>query len=129
MFRFCNAIFLSLIYTLLVFQSIVPIVDYQLNKKRIAETLCINKANVKKSCHGHCFLNKQITKAEESALPVSKSTSNSKIAVQDVAFNHLPENTFFLHSITIVANLIVHIEKHTLLYNHYTFSILRPPIV
>ena len=38
---------------------------YQINKKQIAETLCINKNKPSLHCDGKCYLSKQLKKASE----------------------------------------------------------------
>jgi hypothetical protein len=38
---------------------------YEINKKEIAEKLCINKNNPKMHCNGQCYLGKQLKKAED----------------------------------------------------------------
>ena len=40
-------------------------VYYHLNKTYIAKQLCINKNNPSLHCNGHCYLSKQLKKAEE----------------------------------------------------------------
>lgn len=49
-------------------QSFVQVginVYYQLNKQYIAKQLCENRNNPKMGCNGHCYLVKQLKKAEE----------------------------------------------------------------
>lgn len=38
---------------------------YNINKKMIADKLCINKSKPQMHCNGHCFLSKQLKQAEE----------------------------------------------------------------
>ena len=38
---------------------------FQFNKNYIQQQLCINKNNPKSNCNGHCYLAKQLKKAEE----------------------------------------------------------------
>ncbi|MBL0309164.1 MAG: hypothetical protein IPP77_05655 [Bacteroidetes bacterium] len=46
---------------------------YNLNKRMIAEKLCINKNNPQLHCNGHCYLTKQLKKAEENEKQQSQS--------------------------------------------------------
>lgn len=41
------------------------VVYYQLNKTYITQKLCENKSNPKMNCNGHCYLSKQLKKAED----------------------------------------------------------------
>ena len=46
---------------------------YQLNKKMIADKLCVNKSKPQMHCDGKCFLSKQLKKAEENEKRQSQS--------------------------------------------------------
>jgi hypothetical protein len=50
----------------------MPYVEYELNKKYIAEFLCENKKKPEMKCNGRCHLKKQLKKVndEEKKLPV-----------------------------------------------------------
>ena len=41
----------------------MPFIEYQLNKKYIAEVLCVNKDKPEMHCNGKCHLKKQLKKA------------------------------------------------------------------
>ena len=43
----------------------VLVVDYQLNKARITELYCVNKARPQLHCNGKCHLAKQLRKADD----------------------------------------------------------------
>lgn len=47
------------------FMQLGVVAYYQLNKTYITEKLCENKSNPKLHCNGHCYLTKQLKKAEE----------------------------------------------------------------
>ena len=46
---------------------------YEINKKMIADKLCVNKSNPQMHCNGKCYLSRQLKKAEESEKRQSKS--------------------------------------------------------
>ncbi|MBK7149618.1 MAG: hypothetical protein IPH78_12575 [Bacteroidetes bacterium] len=49
-------------------QSFVPVgmvAYYHINKRYIAQQLCENRNNPASNCQGHCYLSKQLKKAEE----------------------------------------------------------------
>jgi hypothetical protein len=50
------------------------VLDYQINKDYIAQFLCINKSKPELHCEGHCFLQKNLKKADQ---PESKSTQQT----------------------------------------------------
>ena len=56
---------------------------YQLNKKMIADKLCINKNKPELHCNGKCYLSKQFKKAEENEKRQSQ-TLNQKDEVSIV---------------------------------------------
>jgi len=47
------------------FRIWIPHIEYQINKKYIAENLCVNRNNPQMHCAGKCYLKKQIKKTEE----------------------------------------------------------------
>ena len=57
-----------LLAVLIISQMMVNVgigVYYHLNKEYITNQLCINKSNPTLHCNGHCYLAKQLKKAEE----------------------------------------------------------------
>ena len=46
---------------------------YEVNKKEIAEKLCVNKNKPAMHCNGQCYLGKQLKKAEENEKRQSRS--------------------------------------------------------
>lgn len=57
---------------------------YELNKSYIAEQLCENKNNPKLHCNGHCYLTKQLKKAEEDEQKQASKISKEK---EDFIYN------------------------------------------
>lgn len=47
------------------FSKVLITLNYEANKGYIAEFLCINKSKPQLACKGHCFLKKQLKKAEQ----------------------------------------------------------------
>jgi hypothetical protein len=58
------AFFLTALMLLQTLGQEVLVVDYQLNKARITEQFCVNKARPQLHCNGKCHLAKQLRKAE-----------------------------------------------------------------
>lgn len=46
------------------------VLNYEINKKAIAEEHCENKDKPQLECNGHCYLSKQLKKAEEKENPI-----------------------------------------------------------
>lgn len=62
-------------------QSLVQVgigVYYQWNKKYIAQQLCENRNNLALGCNGHCYLVKQLKKAEENEKKQSTQIAKSQ---------------------------------------------------
>ncbi len=59
------SIFLSIVILSQVFVNVGIGVYYHLNKAYITQKLCENKNNPDIHCNGHCYLTKQLKKAEE----------------------------------------------------------------
>ena len=78
---------LSIILALLIIaQMMVNVgigVYYHLNKTYIANQLCINKNNPSLHCNGHCYLSKQLKKAEE-----GERKSTRALNQKDEIFSH-----------------------------------------
>ena len=47
------------------FSKVFIVLDYQANKNYIAEFLCVNKNKPELHCEGHCYLKKELKKAEQ----------------------------------------------------------------
>ncbi len=70
-------------------------VYYHLNKAYITQKLCENRNNPKLHCNGHCYLTKQLKKAEESerkqAQNILKEKEDILTALQSLkTINYLP---------------------------------------
>ena len=71
-------IFLSVIILSQVFVNVGIGVYYHLNKTYITQKLCENRSNPKLHCNGHCYLIKQLKKAEEGEQKQSKNILKEK---------------------------------------------------
>ena len=58
------AFFLVALMLLQILGQEVLVVDYQLNKARITELYCVNKARPQLHCNGKCHLAQQLRKAD-----------------------------------------------------------------
>jgi hypothetical protein len=74
------------------FSKSIALLDYQLNEKYIASTLCENRGKPACCCHGKCFLKKQLQKDEETGknkLPFTRDKFESSLFWQETSRNFL----------------------------------------
>ncbi len=93
---------------------------YEVNKKMIADKLCVNKNNPSLHCNGKCYLSKQLKKAEENEKRQSRSLTEKDEAVSAYDQVELPS---FIPSYTVVSLLQVY-EARQISAPH---SVLTPP--
>lgn len=72
---FCLAIMICY-----VLRPVMPYMEYMINKDYIAAHLCIQKSIPDNSCHGKCYLHKQIQKTQEESKP---DQNNNRDEVQN----------------------------------------------
>jgi hypothetical protein len=80
--------------TLMLLQTLgqeVLVVDYQLNKARITELYCVNKARPMLHCNGKCHLAQQLRKAEGGDKKVPEMLAKVKYEVLPIAALLLPQ--------------------------------------
>ena len=58
-------ILLLVVMLIQAFSKVFIVLDYQANKNYIAEFLCVNKNKPELHCEGHCYLKKELKKAEQ----------------------------------------------------------------
>lgn len=68
----------------------VLVVDYQLNKARITELYCVNKARPQLHCNGKCHLAQQLRKAEGGDKKAPEMLAKVKYEVLPMAAFALP---------------------------------------
>ena len=66
------------------FSKVFITLDYEANKAFIAAFLCINKSKPQLQCQGHCFLKKQLKKAEQAEQQAAGN--NQKKALDIILF-------------------------------------------
>lgn len=96
---------------------------YEINKKEIAEKLCINKSNPNMHCNGQCYLGKQLKKAEEN----EKRQSQSLREKDEVVSLYTPAtNTSYIPSFSFISYMGYYIDR-TLTAPHIVLD--QPPRV
>lgn len=83
------------------FNKAVVLLDYQINKKYIASTLCVNRDKPGSCCHGKCFLKKQLQKEDDQGkkgIPLSKDKLDVSLFCESFSasnFNHQISDNIF----------------------------------
>ncbi|NME68987.1 hypothetical protein [Flammeovirga aprica] len=75
--------------------------DLEMQRDFIAEVFCINKDKAKMSCHGQCFINKELKKESEKQQETSETLQ--KEVVLDLPMHSeliLPEEICFVDQVT-----------------------------
>ncbi len=118
------SIFLALVILSQVFVNVGIGVYYHLNKTYITQKLCENKNNPKLHCNGHCYLTKQLKKAEEGEKNHSSNILKEK---EEITSN----NNEMVSVIYFPAYRITEFKTvNTFLYfSDNEHSLLKPPTV
>ena len=86
-----SAFFLVALMLLQTLGQEVLVVDYQLNKARITELYCVNKARPQLHCNGKCHLAQQLRKAEGGDKKAPEMLAKVKYEVLPMAALMLPQ--------------------------------------
>jgi hypothetical protein len=70
-------IFCLIIMTCYIARPFLPFIEYVIHKEYIAKNLCVYKDVPNNSCHGQCYLHKQLQKAQQES-PVNPNNSKDK---------------------------------------------------
>ncbi|HVV54724.1 MAG TPA: hypothetical protein VHC47_05350 [Mucilaginibacter sp.] len=93
---------------------------FEMNRKYIAEYLCINRNKPWMHCNGKCYLMKKLKQAEQKQ--AANERENQKNLMQESFFEPVKQVKFFTH---VIAVLVVPNNRIQLPDGHTT--IFRPP--
>jgi len=99
--RHISIIYLAVIVILRMLAMPITLLDYNLNKRFIASTLCENRFRTEKQCAGHCFLNKQLNRSNDNPSGPEQRTGVKNLVIdffepiQKPLFSCLPLNPDF----------------------------------
>lgn len=82
---------------------------YQINKEYISQQLCENKNNPQLHCNGHCFLSKQLKKAEAQGQKQAQKILKEKVEI-------------------IAEKNMLAVDKHYLVFVSYEFLPFIPQL-
>lgn len=106
-------------------QSLVNVgimVYYHLNKNYIAQKLCENRNNPAIQCNGHCYLVKQLKKAEENEQKQTTIFIKEKEEILPNNEKQLSEKIF-----PTFTQIIFPLEKSSLYISDYRSNLIKPP--
>ena len=95
---------------------------FHLNKEYIAHELCINKSNPAMHCQGHCYLSKQLKKAEQREKQSAQSFKDQGGIVSD--YNR--GGAAIYHPPFTISNFVVFRQFRTCSDNRN--SLIKPPL-
>jgi hypothetical protein len=118
------SVFLALTIVSQVLLNVGLSVYYHLNKTYITQKLCENKNNPSIHCNGHCYLTKQLKKAEEG----EKNSATKVLKEKEEIFSNSTAN---LPGVYFPAYTVAQIRRlNTQLYiSDNEDSLLKPPTV
>lgn len=115
----------SLLALLILSQTLVNVglgIYYHFNKVFITKQLCENKNNPKIHCNGHCYLAKQLKKAEEGE---NKSTQALKEKEEIISSTTNELNLVYIPSLRVIK---IRIANLTPVSTKNSLRLLKPPM-
>ncbi|MDQ1098566.1 MULTISPECIES: hypothetical protein [Chryseobacterium] len=108
----------------MVFRPLIPLAEYAVNYRYIAEVLCINKAKPELHCNGKCYLSKELAKNSDAPSPLDK-VKNSGQKILDIYL--LPGITAIQHVAGFSSEYISFAYRKAYAFL-FLYSIFRPPV-
>ncbi|HVS93479.1 MAG TPA: hypothetical protein VHE59_15675 [Mucilaginibacter sp.] len=102
------------------FSRVLVYAGFELNRKYIAEHLCINRDKPWMHCNGHCYLAKKLKQADEKQAANERETQKS--LVQEVFFEKPAQVKFFTR---VIGVMLIPTKRIQLPDGHG--SIFQPP--
>jgi len=103
-------------------RPIMPFIEYEINKKYIAEVLCKNKDKLEMHCNGKCYLKKQLKKANE--IPEDQPLSAPVINIRELITLLSEIKLQCLKQIDINKTIVPYIVNYSFLFYN---KIFHPP--
>ena len=75
------------------FSKSLIVLNFRMNQKKIAATLCVNRFKPRSCCHGKCYLDKQLNNNEKSQ---STPLNNSGFKFEVLLYNENKVETHFV---------------------------------
>ncbi len=123
MIRKSGEILLILLYLLIIFQPLIPIVIYHVNYNFIVKNECVNRDKPWMHCNGKCYLHKQLDDVFE-----GNQKHPQTLSLRDFKFSEFTEQST---DFSCVCPVFVFEKPGVFFHNHYHFrpfsNIFRPP--
>jgi len=104
-------------------RPVMPFIEYEINKKYIAEVLCKNKDRPEMHCNGKCYLKKQLKKAND--IPENEPLSNTSVVnIRELITLLYERNPIRLKQKDIVKTIVPYIINYHFLFENRIF---HPP--
>ncbi len=103
-------------------RPVLPLIDYAVNYEYIVDNLCENRNIPQSTCHGKCYLEKELSKTEKQ----SNNGQNIKLAGLDVFLSH-DVLSFSLVQFDVDAQKVKSAFKHSYT-SEYHSRIFHPPL-
>jgi hypothetical protein len=116
----------TILSVLIISQTMVNVgigIYYHLNKSYITQQLCVNKNNPSLHCNGHCYLAKQLKKAEEQE---SKQSSRFVKEKDEIVSNQVQKSSLAYFPVFTSFNLIPF--NSSIYISDFTQSLIKPPL-
>jgi len=89
------------------FSKSLIVLNFKVNQKAIAATLCENRNKPRSCCHGKCYLTKQLNKDEKSQdLPLN---GGSSLKFEVVLYSEKKMETHYL----VINEKLIHVSRYT----------------
>ena len=106
-------------------RPVMPFIEYEINKKYIAEVLCENKDKPMMHCNGKCHLKKQLKKAND--VPIDQPLSVPVVSnIKDLVTVLYERKPICLKQKNIVKVIVPYIINYQFLFDKRIF---HPPKV
>lgn len=120
--KFSNLLFI-LLYLVIIFQPLIPIITYHLNYNFIVKNVCINRDKPWMHCNGKCYLHKQLEDVFE-----GNQKHPQNLSMRDFKFSEFTEQ---INDFSLACPVIISQKPSAVYHNYYHFSlyskIFRPP--
>jgi hypothetical protein len=120
----CTVIYMSLIILIRMMAMPISLMEYALNKDFITSSLCENRFRPEVHCGGTCYLNKQLTRANDNQ-DTQNHQGTVKILIIDF-FESITQPQFGCRALTDVHPIASNTKRTGEIYHDHLF---RPPII
>lgn len=123
MLRKFGNLLLILLYLVIIFQPLIPIITYHLNYNFIVKNICVNRDNPLMHCNGKCYLHKELDDVFD-----GNQKHPQNLSMRDFKFFEFTEQVNYF---SFASPVIIHQKMRAFYHNYYHFdlysNIFHPP--